>query len=144
MLLKKVFLLIWCLYKKIIFRTTKLIFGLKNWLWTLIMPIFGGPQLIDLTRYQKILLGCLFGCKNLLNFTRKTMKFHNCLHANVDASKGIPSSRWKCRHLPCPFSNTNSKKLKSINLTEVNITCTLQIFTAVIKSFFIVHTMHLL
>ena len=43
-------------------------------------PIFDSSQSKSLTRYQKILKGCSFGCKNLLNFTCLTMKVHNCHH----------------------------------------------------------------
>ena len=46
-------------------------------------PIFVGTQLSCLARYQKILWEYSFGCKNLLNFTCHTMKFHNCHHPNV-------------------------------------------------------------
>ena len=48
----------------------------KNWKY----PIFECPQSSYLTWYQKILLGRLFGYKNLLNFNCLTMKFHNCHH----------------------------------------------------------------
>ena len=43
-------------------------------------PIFVGSQLSCLARYQKILKEYSFECKNLLNFTCHTMKFHNCHH----------------------------------------------------------------
>ena len=36
-------------------------------------------------RYQKILCGYSFGCKNLLIQLSHTMKFHNCHHANKQA-----------------------------------------------------------
>ena len=35
-----------------------------------------------LTRYNHILSGSLFGCKNALNLTRLPMKFHNCVHTS--------------------------------------------------------------
>ena len=41
-------------------------------------PIFDGSQSNSITWYQRILKGCSFGCKNLLNFACLTMKFHNC------------------------------------------------------------------
>ena len=62
--------------KKIISRKIELIFSLQNWLWKLKMSV---------TRYQKILLGGSFKCKNLLNFNCTTEKFHNCHHANLTA-----------------------------------------------------------
>ena len=49
-------------------------------------PIFVGPQLSCLARYQKILWECSFGCKILLNFTCHTMKFDNCYHSNRHAT----------------------------------------------------------
>ena len=39
--------------------------------------IFDISQSNSLKRYQKFLRVCSFGCKNLLNFTCLTMKFHN-------------------------------------------------------------------
>ena len=42
--------------------------------------IFYGSPSNSLIRNQKILLGYSFGCKNLLNFTCHTIKFHNCHH----------------------------------------------------------------
>ena len=45
-------------------------------------PIFIGSQLSCLARYQKILWGCSFGCKNLLNFNCHTMKFGDCHYPN--------------------------------------------------------------
>ena len=47
------------------------------------MPFFVSSQLCCFARYQKILWECSFGCKNLLNFTCHTMKFHNCHQTNV-------------------------------------------------------------
>ena len=43
--------------------------------------IFDGSQSKSLTRHQKILLGCSFECKNVLNFIWLNMKFYNC-HTN--------------------------------------------------------------
>ena len=40
-------------------------------------PTFGGSALSCLTRHKKILSGCWFGCKNILNFIYLPMKFHN-------------------------------------------------------------------
>ena len=45
------------------------------------MLFFDSPKSKNFTRYQKILRGCSFVCKNLLNFTCLTMKFNNCHHA---------------------------------------------------------------
>ena len=45
-------------------------------------PIFDSSQSNSLTRY-KILKGCSFGSKNLLNFTCLTMKFHNYHHSTI-------------------------------------------------------------
>ena len=46
-------------------------------------PIFDSPQSKGLTRYHIIFLEGSFNCKNLLNFTCTTKKFHNCHHTNV-------------------------------------------------------------
>ena len=48
-------------------------------------PIFHSSQSNSLTRYQRILWGISYGCKNLLNFTCLTMKFHNCHHTKAPA-----------------------------------------------------------
>ena len=40
--------------------------------------IFDSSATSCLTRYQKIISACSFGCKNVLNFTRFPMIFHNC------------------------------------------------------------------
>ena len=45
--------------------------------------VFDTSQSKSLTKYQKILWGYSFGCKNMLNFFCLTMKFHNCYHNNV-------------------------------------------------------------
>ena len=50
-------------------------------------PIFVSSQLSCLARYQKILRGCSFGCKNVLNFTCHTMKFHKCHHPSQHLMK---------------------------------------------------------
>ena len=50
------------------------------------LPIFHSSQSNSLTRYQKILWGCSFGCKNLLNSTCLNMKFHNYHHTNLRLS----------------------------------------------------------
>ena len=47
------------------------------------IPIFKGLQSNRFTWYQKILWGCLLGCKKLLNFMCLPMNFHNRHHANV-------------------------------------------------------------
>ena len=44
---------------------------------------FDSPLSKGLTRYPKIPLGCLFQCKDLLNFTCHNIEFHNCHHTNV-------------------------------------------------------------
>jgi hypothetical protein len=46
------------------------------------MPNFDGSLSIALTSYQKILPGCSFGYKSLLNFNRTTMKFQDRHHTN--------------------------------------------------------------
>ena len=83
MSLLKVVLLVWYSNTKIIFRLIKLIFGLKivfkNWKY----PIFDFPQSSCLTRYQKILRGSSFGCKNLLYFICHNLNFHNCHHTTM-------------------------------------------------------------
>ena len=50
-------------------------------LWN--FPIFDSSDSKSLTRYQKILCGCSFGCKNLLISNCLTMKFYNCHHINA-------------------------------------------------------------
>ena len=80
MLLPKFVLLVWYSNTKIIFRIIELVFGLRNRLWKLKMPNFYCPQSSCLTRYQKILWGSSFGCKNLWSFIYHNMKFHNCHH----------------------------------------------------------------
>ena len=62
----------------------KLILDLENLHQNWKMLFFDSPQSKGFTRYQKILWGCSFGCKNLLNFTCLIMKFHNCHHANLE------------------------------------------------------------
>ena len=52
-------------------------------------PIFEGSHLSCLTRYHKILWGCLFGCKNLLNSTWNILKFHNRCYASQWASISV-------------------------------------------------------
>ena len=47
-----------------------------------ISPTFVSTHSSFFTRYPKILERRLFGSKNLLDFTQKTLKFHNCLYAN--------------------------------------------------------------
>ena len=46
-------------------------------------PIFDVSQLSCPTTYQKILWACSFACKNLLNFSNFTKKFHNCHHVSM-------------------------------------------------------------
>ena len=50
-------------------------------------PIFVGFQLSCLARYQKNPLRMSFGCKNLLNFTCHTKKFHTVHHSTLDVPK---------------------------------------------------------
>ena len=45
-------------------------------------PIFDSSHQSCVTRYQEILWGCSFWCKNLLNFTWNTRKFHNRCYAS--------------------------------------------------------------
>ena len=52
-------------------------------------PIFDNSDLNRLTRYQKILSVCSLGCKNLLNFTWNTIKFHNCLLDTTQCSQDL-------------------------------------------------------
>ena len=47
-----------------------------------ICPIFASSASNCLKRYEEIISGCSLGCKNALNFTRLTMKFHNRGHTN--------------------------------------------------------------
>ena len=62
-------------------------------------PLFVGSQLSCLAKYQKTLCECSFGCKNLLNFTWHTIRFHNCHHTNLHATRINISERclfhWK-------------------------------------------------
>ena len=44
---------------------------------------FDGSASSCLTIYQKALWGGFFGCKNVLNFTCLTIKFHDCHHTNA-------------------------------------------------------------
>ena len=83
MFLLKVVHLAWYLNKKIVFRMTKLIFGLKIDLKTWKYPIFDCPQSSCITRYQQILWGSSFECKSLLNLICYTMKFQDCHHTNA-------------------------------------------------------------
>ena len=46
-------------------------------------PIFNGFALSCLSIHQKIFWGGSLGCKNMLNFTYLTMKFHNLHHASI-------------------------------------------------------------
>ena len=82
-LIMKAVLLIEYSDKKIIFRKIKLNLASKidseNWKF----PIFISPQSKGLTRYQKILLGGSFKCKNLWNFNCTIEKFHNCHHSSA-------------------------------------------------------------
>ena len=58
--------------------------------WTFLGVLFT-PLLRKLfqtyVRYQKILRGWSFGCKNLFNFSHTTMKFHHHHHASVHCRK---------------------------------------------------------
>ena len=49
-------------------------------------PIFATSKSNSLTRYQKILWICSFGCKSLSNFACFTLKFHNYYQTNVHIS----------------------------------------------------------
>ena len=46
-------------------------------------PIFASSASNCLPRYKQILSGCSLGCKNALNFTCLSIKFHNCVHTTV-------------------------------------------------------------
>ena len=46
-------------------------------------PIFDGSASNRFKKCQIILWACSLGCTNLWNFTWNTVKFHNCLHANI-------------------------------------------------------------
>ena len=46
---------------------------------------FNGPQSNTVIRYQKVLWGCIFGCKYLFNFFSHTMKLHNCHHTITES-----------------------------------------------------------
>ena len=107
MLLTKVVLLIWYSEKKIVFGKIKLIFGLENWLWFLKMPNLWRLSPNHLKRYQKILWICSLGCKNLLNFTWNTIKFHNPLHASPSWSIFIVNklNNLVLYSLCCQYSN---------------------------------------
>ena len=54
------------------------------------VPYLFGSQLSCLARYQKILWECSFGDKNLLNFSFKTKKFHNCHHPKSHIYREVP------------------------------------------------------
>ena len=79
-LMMNVVLLIWYSKKKNrSFRRIKLIFDLKKLtLNTVKGPIFGNTPSKDLTRFQRISLGCSFEWKNNW-ISPETMKFHNYL-----------------------------------------------------------------
>ena len=62
-----------------------------------ICPIFDGSEWNCLTRYQKILWRCSFGCKNLSNSICLTMKFPNC-HCTKLSVRLWHIPAWSCGH----------------------------------------------
>ena len=65
------------------FREIKIILDLENWHQELKNAVFWQLSIKRLYMVSKILWGCSFGCKDLLNFTCLVMKFHNCHHASM-------------------------------------------------------------
>ena len=65
------------------FKKIKLIFGHKNWHQKLKVGVFRHPSIKRCNRYQKILWGYSFRCKNILNFTSLTINFQNCHHSSM-------------------------------------------------------------
>ena len=59
----------------------------NSWLLRVVNQMF-------LRDIKKILWGCPFGYKNLLNFTCLIMKFHNCYHANGYNQKHEKAMNW--------------------------------------------------
>ena len=92
MLLMKVVLLIW--YSNNDFGFMKIVSYLASKIdfeiWK--CPIFASSASNCLTRYEQILSGCSLGCKNALNFTCLTMKFHNHVHTTWHRSRTSASA----------------------------------------------------
>ena len=82
-------------------------------------PIFDDSQSNPVTRYQKILWGCSFICKNLFNSTCLTMRFHNCHHTIAQLTRdtlSINDLTSKCVHfhelLIVPPPQTGNRNLR--------------------------------
>ena len=98
------------------------------------MLFFDSPQSKGLTRYQKILGGCFLGCKNLLNFTCLTLKFHKCHHANDQAFiHTINDSRFQYL-IPSTKSKLNSNQKQKVRMpySETSGVCKITFFLALV------------
>ena len=80
----EVVLLIWYSNKNFGFRKIESYLASKIDFEIWKCPILTSSASNCLTRYDQILTGCSLGCKNALNFTCLTMKFHNCGHTSAD------------------------------------------------------------
>ena len=99
------------------------------------MLFFDSPQSKSFTRYQKILWERSFGCKNLLNSTCLTMKFHSCHHASDDSLSSLVKddrSLFEEQHNVCNFSAENDSHGVSPHL---HIDCTSPLKHRSISSF---------
>ena len=83
MLLMNVVLLIWYSNKNFGFRKIESYLPSKIDFEIWKCPIFASSASNCLIRYEQILSGCSLGCKNALNFTCLTMKFHNRVHTTT-------------------------------------------------------------
>ena len=113
MLLMKTVLLVWYCNAKIIFKTIKLIFAPKKWLWKLQManfwlPLIKLPYKIWTNPSRK-----LFWMQNVLNFICHTMKSHSCHHTNAAIA-------WLASHGSCEKSNLHNgiMAIAPLNLRE--------------------------
>ena len=78
-----VVLLIWYSNKNFGFRKIESFLASKIDFEIWKCPIFASSASNRLTRYEQILSGCSLGCKNALNFTCLTKKFHYPVHTNI-------------------------------------------------------------
>ena len=83
MLLMKTVLLVWYCNAKIIFKTIKLIFAPKKWLWKLQMANFWLPLIKLPYKIWNNPSRKLFWMQNVLNFICHIMKFNNCHHTTL-------------------------------------------------------------
>ena len=92
----KVVLLIWYSNKNFGFRKIESYLASKFEFEIWKCPIFASSASNRLTRYKQILSVCSFGCKNALNFTCLSIKFHNrgCTNVWVRAFVTLLDFKW--------------------------------------------------